>query len=103
MNATPPPVEDCVQALVKKFAVEDVWLLEAEHFPEAEFERPYQLVVVLRDGMEPHQVEREASVFIKELFPEVAVHAFAQKAMFQTPRPLLVKMAFTKGRSVYRG
>lgn len=103
MNAASSPVDDCVRALVKKFPVEDIWLLEADQVPEAGFERPCNLIVVLRDGMEPHDVEREAAVFMGKLFPGVAIHAFPRKAMFQTPRPLLVKMAFTRGRGVYRG
>jgi len=103
MNATLPSVEDGVNALVKKFPVEDIWLLEAEKVPDAGLEKPLNLIVVLREGAEAHHVEREAGELFEKKFPDIGVHAFPLKAMFQTPRPLLVKMAFTKGRSVYRG
>lgn len=103
MNATLPAVEDCVKILVEKFPIGDIWLLQSEDVPEAEFEKPLNLVMFLHDEVEAHHVERDAVALLGRQFSLIAIHGFAQKAMFQTPRPLLVKMAFTKGHSVYRG
>ena len=50
-------------------------------------------------------IEEQAAALALEKFPgtPVGIHVFPQSAMFQTPRPLLVKMAFASGRHVYCG
>ena len=105
MKSTEPSVDDYITPLVEAFPVEDIWYLDSRTAKECHLREEINLVVIVPAGREAFKIEEEAVELIRNKFPEtpVGIHVFPQSAMFQTPRPLLVKMAFTGGRHVYCG
>jgi len=105
MKATEPLVDEYVASLVKAFPVEDIWYLDSRTAKECRLREEVNLVVIVSAGEEAFRIEEEATAMIRKKFPgtPVGIHVFPQSAMFQTPRPLLVKMAFAGGRHVYCG
>lgn len=105
MNAAEPLVDDCIASLLASFPIEDIWLLDPGTAKECLLEEKLSFVVIVPDAPEIWKIERKARELIRKEFPDadIGIHIFPQSAMFQTPRPLLVKMAFTGGKNVYRG
>ncbi len=105
MNTTALSVEERVALLVAAFPIEDIWSLDAGVAKECGLDAEKNLILLVADGRAVSRVEAGARELLREKFPgePVGVHVFPQSAMFQTPRPLLVKMAFTAGRHVYCG
>jgi len=101
MTMSTPTIDQCVRALVKDFSVEDIWVLEAAKARECGLSDKLQLVVFVSEGEEPDVIEVQALRSMREQFGDVGVHVFSHTAMFQIPRPLLVKMAFSSGRQVF--
>ena len=98
-------VEQYVASLVETFPVEDIWYLDSRTAKGCLLDREANLVVIVSAGSNAFRIEEQAAALALEKFPgtPVGIHVFAQSAMFQTPRPLLVKMAFASGRHVYSG
>jgi len=98
-------VEQYVASLVETFPVEDIWYLDSRTAKGCLLDREATLVVIVSAGANAFRIEEQAAALALEKFPgtPVGIHVFPQSAMFQTPRPLLVKMAFASGRHVYCG
>ena len=105
MKSTEPSVDEYIAPLVEAFPVEDIWYLNSRTAKECRLREEVNLVVIVSARMEASKIEEEATALIRKKFPgtPVGIHVFPQSAMFQTPRPLLVKMAFAGGRHVYCG
>jgi len=105
MTATDPLIEDCVDVLVEAFPVEDIWLLEASDAKECELDDPLNLVIMVPDEEESHLIEHKAVELMQKTFPDfkVGIYVFPLSVLFRTPRPLMVKMALTSGKSIYCG
>lgn len=105
MKSTEPLVDEFIAALVEAFPVEDIWYLDSRTAKECRLGEEANLVIIVSAGGEASKIEKEATALIRKKFPgtPVGIHVFPQSAMFQTPRPLLVKMAFTGGQHVYCG
>ena len=105
MKSTEPLVNEYLSALVEAFPVEDIWYLDSRTAKECRLREEINLVVIVSPGGEASKIEEEATALIRKEFPgtPVGIHVFPQSAIFQTPRPLLVKMAFASGRHVYCG
>jgi hypothetical protein len=91
-----------VSALAEALPVEDIWYFEAGGANECEFAKPFQLVLFVREGAEFHKVEAQANEMIRRQRADISAHAFPHAAIYQTPRPLVVKMAFSVGECVYQ-
>ena len=98
-------VEQYVASLVETFPVEDIWYLDSRTAKGCLLDRETNLVVIVSAGANAFRIEEEAAALVRKKFPgtPVGIHVFTQSAMFQTPRPVLVKMAFASGRHVYCG
>ncbi len=94
-------VDECVHALTHEFPLEDVWLLDTARAHECGLDERIQLIGFVREGNEAHLLEDKIGGFLRERFGNVNLHAFPAAAIYQIPRPLLVKMAFTSGRLIY--
>ena len=103
MNSTQPLVEEFVSALVEAFPVEDIWYLDSRTAKECRLREAVNLVIIVSSGGDASKIEEEATALIRKKFQGqiVGIHAFPQSAMFQTPRPLLVKMAFSSGHHAF--
>lgn len=99
MSATTSFAEE-IKTLTSKFPVEDVWLLEAhgEDFLNA----PLNLIVIVAESSEAHSLEKEMQSALGLKAGEVDLFAFPLSAVERTPRPLMVKMALSRGRNIYR-
>ncbi len=105
MNAAELSVKEQVDLLVATFPIEDIWSLDAGVAKECGLDEEKNLVLLVADARAASQVEAGARELIRTRFPgePLGIHVFPQSTMFQTPRPLLIKMAFTAGRHVYCG
>ena len=104
MKSTVPLVDEFIASLIEAFpVVEDIWYFDSRTAKECRLAGEANLVVFVSPGMEASKIEKQAAELIGKKFPSlpVGIHVFPQSAMFQTPRPLLVKMAFTSGRHIY--
>ena len=104
MKSTVPLVDEYIASLIEAFpVVEDIWYFDSRTAKECRLAGEANLVVFVSPGMEASKIEKQAAELIGKKFPgvPVGIHVFPQSAMFQTPRPLLVKMAFTSGRHIY--
>ena len=105
MKSTAPLVGEFVALLVEALPIEDIWYFDSRTAKECCLPEEANLVVIVSPGVECSKIEAQATQLIRKKFPGVPVdiHVFPQSAMFQTPRPLLVKMAFTSGQHMYCG
>jgi hypothetical protein len=96
-------VSDCVAALVESFPIEDIWMLEAKAAKECQLESPINLVLIVPDDSEADVIERAAIETVRKRpeWSEIDIFAFPLSVITRIPRPLLVKMALSSGRSVY--
>jgi len=103
MKSTEPLVDEFIAALVEAFPVEEIWYLDSSTAKECRLREAVNLVVIVSPGGEASMIEGKADALIREKFPgaRVGIHAFPQSAMCQTPRPLLVKMAFSSGHHIF--
>lgn len=99
---TAPHLAGLVANLAAELPVEDIWYFEASRAPECELAKPFHLVVLVSDGEEAHKIEERATALARETCRDVSVHAFPQAAMYQLPRPLVLKMAMTAGKCVFQ-
>ena len=101
MNTTTAPFAEEVKTLTTKFPVEDIWLLEAhgEDFLDA----PQNLIVIVPDTSEAYRLEKEMKSALRLDPKSVDLFAFPLSAVERIPRPLMVKMALTRGKNIYRG
>ncbi len=99
MSATTSFAEE-IKTLTSKFPVEDVWLLEAhgEDFLDA----PLNLIVIVSEKAEAHRLEKDMKSKLSLKPGEVDLFAFPLSAVERTPRPLMVKMALSRGCNIYR-
>ena len=81
--------------------MEDIWLLDSTKARECGLDDKLHLVVLVQNGGEAHLIEEKASKSMREQFGDIGIHVFPHTVMYQMPRPLLVKMAFSGGRQVY--
>lgn len=105
VNADDPLLADCVSTLVREFPVEDVWLLERSQASECGLDCELNLIVVASPEAEAHTLEPAVRQRAAALDPSgsLAVFVFPHTVIDRLPRPLLVKMALSSGRSLYRG
>jgi hypothetical protein len=103
MNTAHDLVGDCVSALVEKFPIEDIWLLEAKAAKECQLDSPINLIVIVSDDSEADVIEKAAIEMVRKRpeWSEIEVFAFPLAVITRIPRPLLVKMALTSGRNIY--
>ncbi len=101
MNATTAPFEQEIKTLTTKFPVEDIWLLEAQG--EDFLDAPQNLIVIVPDTREAHLLETEMKSALQLDPRSVDLFAFPLSAVERIPRPLMVKMALSRGRNIYRG
>jgi hypothetical protein len=99
---TAPHISQHVASLAAELPVEDIWYFEARQAAECELSRPFHLILLVSEGAEAHKVEARAAELIGEECRDVSVHAFSHNAMYQLPRPLLLKMAMTAGKCVFQ-
>lgn len=100
---TPPsPITEIVSSLAAALPVEDIWYFEAGGAHEGEFSQPFQLVLFVSEGAEFHEVEAKANALLRRFRTDIAAQAFPHAALYQTPRPLVVKMAFSVGECVFQ-
>lgn len=95
-------IEQSVAALSGELPVEDIWYFEASGARECGLTKPFHLVLFVREGAEAHTVEDQANEILRRSRADIAAHAFPHAALYQTPRPLVVKMAFSVGQCVYQ-
>ncbi len=95
-------IEPGIAALSGELPIEDIWYFEAGSAHECGLTKPFHLVLFVRDDAEPHEVEARANELLKRDRADIAAHAFPRAAIYQTPRPLVVKMAFSAGECVYQ-
>jgi hypothetical protein len=93
-------IEQSVAALSKELPVEDVWYFEASSALECGLTKPFHLVLFVQEGAEAHKVEAQANEILRRDRDDISAHAFPISAVYQTPRPLVVKMAFSVGQCV---
>lgn len=100
MNAASSRFEQEIKILTTRFPVEDIWLLESheEHFLEA----PQNLIVIVPETAEAHLLEGEMRAAVGFDGKSADLFAFPVSAIERLPRPYLVKMALSHGRSLYR-
>mgnify|MGYP001352879319 CR=1 FL=1 len=91
-----------IALLAAELPVEDIWYFAACQAPECELPQPFHLVLLVSDDAEAHQVEERAAGLLGDRRRDFAVHAFPHRALYQLPRPLLLKMAMTAGRCVFQ-
>lgn len=91
-----------VEALSGELPVEDMWYFEASGAHECGLTKPFHLVLFVQEGAEAHTVEARANEILRRDRADIAAHAFPHAAVYQTPRPLVVKMAFSVGQCVYQ-
>jgi hypothetical protein len=91
-----------VATLAAELRVEDIWYFEACKAPECELSKPFHLVLLVNENAEAHKVEERAAELLGGECRDISVHAFSQAAMYQMPRPLLLKMALTAGKCVFQ-
>jgi hypothetical protein len=99
---TAPHIAQHVATLAAELPVEDMWYFEACKAPECELSKPFHLVLLVSEGEEAHLVEERATGLLGDECRDVSVHAFPQAALYQLPRPLLLKMAMTAGKCVFQ-
>jgi hypothetical protein len=99
---TSPHIAQHVATLAAELPVEDIWYFEASHAVECESGKPFHLVLLVSEGEEAYKVEALAGSLLGEDCRDVSVHAFPQTALYQLPRPLVLKMAMTAGQCVYQ-
>lgn len=99
---TAPHIAQYVAHLAAGLPVEDIWYFEACKAPECELNKPFHLVLLVNKGEEAYKVEARAAELLGEDCRDVSVHAFPQQALYQLPRPLLLKMAMTAGKCVFQ-
>lgn len=99
---TSPHIAQHVAALAAALPVEDIWYFEASKAPECELAKPFHLILLVSEGEEAYKVEARATELLDKDCRDVALHAFPQAALYQLPRPLLLKMAMTAGKCVYQ-
>lgn len=99
------PLDDCITALVKDFQVEDIWLLKSDAAKECRLDSLLNLIVIVPDAEDAHDVEKKARDLIQQCFggEGMDVFVFPLSVITRTPRPLLIKMALTHGKNIYRG
>jgi hypothetical protein len=100
--STAPHIARHVANLAAALPVEDIWYFESGNAPECELSKPFHLVLLVSEGEEAHQVEPRAAALLGDECRDVSVHAFSQNAMYQLPRPLLLKMAMMAGKCVFQ-
>lgn len=102
MNAIPLQIDECVNALIGAFRVEDIWMLEASAYPDSDLD-PVTLIVIVPQDEAAHEIEAAATTYLRDICganaPAVAV--FNISAIERLPRPLLVKMALSKGIRIH--
>jgi hypothetical protein len=99
---TAPHIAQHVARLSAELPVEDIWYFEACKAPECELPKPFHLILLVSKGEEADLIEARATVLLGEDCRDVSVHAFPQAALYQLPRPLLLKMAMTAGKCVFQ-
>jgi len=100
MNATAPRFEQEVKILKDSFPVEDIWLLEAQG--EDFLEASQNLIVIVPEDAESHLLEKKMQSALGTDGKSLDVFAFPLSAIERIPRPLMVKMALSRGRNIYR-
>lgn len=100
MNATASRFEQEIKTLTSQFPIEDIWLLEAhgEDFLEA----PQNLIVIVPENAEAHLLEKEMKTAVGFDGQSADLFAFPLSAIERIPRPLMVKMALSRGQNIYR-
>ena len=100
MNATASRFEQEVKTLTTRFPVEDIWLLEAQG--EDFLEASQNLIVIVPEDAEPHLLEKEMKATLGADGKSLDIFAFRLSAIERIPRPLMVKMALSRGQNIYR-
>ena len=100
---TPANVDECVAALLARFPIEDIWLLDPARAKECHLDKPVNLIVIVTEGSEPHLISTGVDELIggRADWSEIDVFVFPLSAITRIPRPLLVKMALSAGNNVY--
>lgn len=100
MNAKAPRFGQEVKTLTSTFPVEDIWLLEADG--EDFLEAPHNLIVIVPEDAGAHILEKKMKAALKVDEKSLDLFAFPLSAIERIPRPLMVKMALSRGRNLYR-
>ncbi len=95
-------IAESVAALSDELPVEDIWYFETSGAHECGMTKPFHLVLFVRQGAEAHTVEVRANEILLRQRADLTAHAFPHAAVYQTPRPLVVKMALSVGECVYQ-
>ncbi len=90
---------ELAQSLAAAGLIEDIWYFEAP--AGSDIHDRDNLLFFVEDGADFSRIEAAAKEKLGSR--RVGVHVFPARAMFQTPRPLLVKMAFQSGHSLHSG
>jgi hypothetical protein len=86
-----------VAHLVEGFPIRDVWVLRTADATGCYAGAPNLLIATVPDDAEPWKIE---DAIRAQADPQFEVHLFPESAVYQTPRPLLLKMAFASGVNV---
>lgn len=103
MKVLPDALATCVKNLAAAFPVEDIWLLERGDGGEWLFAAEKVLVVFVPEGEMADEREELArdTVRASALTNTPEVHVLPLTALERVPRPLIAKLALTRGQRVY--
>jgi hypothetical protein len=86
-----------IESLALSHNLRDLWIVRTADIPECYAEAPYLVIATVAEDAEPWKIEEAIRASVD---PRLTVHVFPEYAVYQTPRPLLLRMAFTHGVNV---